>query len=281
MESTVKLLRLAIAIVLLAGNVLLFAQKTELFAQASSAELERRFGGGDLSWVLLDGTGGVLSINWGDADTPISPGSLLKLFVAVTYGEQYGFRYPSVKCLGTRTRCWLPHGHGVVRLNQAIAGSCNTYFLALADQLDASRVREIVQRFGLAGPPAGSGPEVLVGLADGWREKPLSLARAYLSLVIHTPEPARGLILAGMSSAAETGTARELDGALGAHAALAKTGTAACAHHPRAAADGFTIALYPASQPRVLLLVREHGQTGAHAANRAGAMLRAIGMGAQ
>jgi hypothetical protein len=63
---------------------------------------------------------------------------------------------------------------------------------------------------------------------------------------------------------------------LGRNAALAKTGTAACSHTPRGAADGFTVILYPAAQPRLLLLVRVHGVTGAASAKVAGAMLRSL-----
>jgi hypothetical protein len=68
-----------------------------------------------------------------------------------------------------------------------------------------------------------------------------------------------------------------VDAALGHDAALAKTGTAVCSHRPRGAADGFTVVLYPAAQPRLLLLVRVHGITGAQSAAVAGAMLRCLG----
>jgi hypothetical protein len=56
-------------------------------------------------------------------------------------------------------------------------------------------------------------------------------------------------------------------------------------NHPRhaciGAADGFTLVLYPAAQPRLLLLVRVHGITGADSAKVAGAMLRSLGAGAR
>ena len=268
-----------IAASLLIPILALRAQDSDLFSQAASAQLARQFGGRDLSWVLLDRSGRVLALNWEDAGAPISPGSLLKPFIAIAYGEQHKFHYPRVTCTGTRSRCWLPRGHGTIDLQQAIAGSCNTYFLTLADGLDRDQVQAVFSRFGLEGPPANAGAGALIGLGDRWRETPLALARAYLALLTDAPEPARSRILDGMRAAAETGTARDVDVALGAHAALAKTGTATCSHHPRAAADGFAIVLFPASQPRVLLLVREHGTTGAHAAAQAGAMLRSIGMG--
>lgn len=259
----------------------LSAQERDSFSQAASATLTRQFGGRDLNWVLLDREGRVLALNWDHPDQPISPGSLLKPFVAAAYGDQYRFAFPRVTCTGTRSRCWLPRGHGTIGLEEAVAGSCNTYFLTLARGLDRARAQAIFEGFGLKGPSASTGSEMLIGLGEGWRETPVGLGRAYLALLRKTQEPARSRILAGMRMAAETGTARDIDAALGTHAALAKTGTAPCSHHPQSAADGFAIALFPASEPRVLLLVREHGTTGAHTAIEAGSMLRAIGMGVE
>jgi len=58
--------------------------------------------------------------------------------------------------------------------------------------------------------------------------------------------------------------------------ALVKTGTAACTHSRHAVGDGFTVALVPADEPQVLLMVRVHGVPGAQAAKTAGQMLRRI-----
>ena len=82
-----------------------------------------------------------------------------------------------------------------------------------------------------------------------------------------------------MLGSASRGTARAIDAALGSNAALAKTGTAACSHTPQSSADGFTVVLYPAVQPRLLLLLREHGVTGAESAKATGAILHALGAG--
>jgi cell division protein FtsI/penicillin-binding protein 2 len=107
----------------------------------------------------------------------------------------------------------------------------------------------------------------------------MALARAYLMLVKEEPIATQGQIVQGMRGSALRGTARAVDAALGEGAALAKTGTAPCPHTPRAAADGFTVVLYPAAQPRLLLLIRVHGVTGASSAAVAGAMLRSLGAG--
>jgi cell division protein FtsI/penicillin-binding protein 2 len=72
------------------------------------------------------------------------------------------------------------------------------------------------------------------------------------------------------------GTGAEVGHALRSKTALVKTGTAACTHSQRAPGDGFTIAMVPADDPRLLLMVRVHGVPGSIAAKTAGMMLRRI-----
>jgi len=105
------------------------------------------------------------------------------------------------------------------------------------------------------------------------------MAKAYLKLEKEQQLPVQGRIVRGMLESAERGTAHAVDAALGPDAAAAKTGTAACTHTPQGAADGFTVVLYPAAQPRLLLLVRVHGKTGAESAKIAGAMMRSLNAG--
>jgi hypothetical protein len=54
--------------------------------------------------------------------------------------------------------------HGPIDLENAIAQSCNTYFLELAAGLDRKRAEQTFARYGLAGPSADAGTESLVGL---------------------------------------------------------------------------------------------------------------------
>ena len=254
-----------------------------LFSQSAKATLERNFPSPDLSYLLLDGSDKVLAERWAAspnlAQQDISPGSLVKPFLALAYGEQHGGRFPTVRCLGTESHCWLSRGHGNLGLEEAIAQSCNAYFLELAAGVDRKRAAQSLARYGLAGPPITATAESLAGLGSAWNETPQALARAYLQLVNEQQMPIQSRIVKGMLGSAERGTARAIDSALGRNAALAKTGTAVCSHTPRGAADGFTVVLYPAAQPRLLLLVRVHGVTGAASAKVAGAMLRSLGAG--
>jgi cell division protein FtsI/penicillin-binding protein 2 len=268
---------------LTAGALLLVAAgfaraQTQILAQTAKAALERNFPNPDLSYLLMDASGNLLAERWSEPQ-PASPGSLVKPFLAIAYGEQHGGHFLTVLCLGTRSRCWLPRGHGSLGLEEAIAQSCNAYFLELAAGLDRTRAARTFARYGLAGPPATAAAESLTGLGSAWKESPLALAKAYLQLEKEQQSPMQSRIVKGMSGSASHGTARAVDAALGSNAALAKTGTAVCSHTPQGAADGFTVVLYPAAQPRLLLLVRVHGTTGAESAKVAGAMLRSLGAG--
>ncbi len=250
------------------------------FSQEAKAVIERNFAGKNISYLLVDASGAVLAERW-PSQHPISPGSLVKPFLAVAYGEQHGNQFPTVRCLGTSTRCWLPAGHGPIDIEKAIAQSCNAYFLALAAGLDRERAALTFARYGLTGPAPDAADESLVGLGSAWKETPMALTKAYLALVKEQQSISQGRIVKGMMASAARGTAREVDSALGESTALAKTGTAVCSHLPQASADGFTVVVYPSAQPRLLLLVRVHGVTGAESAKVAAAMLRSLGVGQQ
>jgi cell division protein FtsI/penicillin-binding protein 2 len=262
-----------------------------IFSQAAQANLDRNFPSPEISYLLMDVSGSVVAVRWPaglDPDSSIAsstfslskaiaPGSLVKPFLAIAYGEQRSGKFPIVRCTGTSSHCWLPSGHGSLGLEEAIVQSCNTYFLELAAGLDRGRAMQTFARYGLAGPDVQAPAEALIGLGSGWKESPLALAKAYLQLEKEQQHPVQSRIVMGMLGSAERGTARAVDAELGSNVALAKTGTAPCSHKPAGAADGFTVVLVPAVQPRLLLLVRVHGETGAASAKVAGAMLRSLG----
>jgi cell division protein FtsI/penicillin-binding protein 2 len=77
-----------------------------------------------------------------------------------------------------------------------------------------------------------------------------------------------------MRRSAQRGTGSAVDRQLKPTEALVKTGTAPCTHAPWAPADGLVLAMVPADNPEILLLIRIHGVAGAKAAETAGQMLR-------
>ena len=248
-----------------------------LFAQTVNNVLTHDFTDDNISFLALDPhTGMVMASHWENVDQPIYPGSLVKPFTALVYGEQHSYQYPTHICRGKASGCWFPRGHGRVNLTSAIAYSCNSYFRMLTANMTATEVSPIAERFGLELPPARSRGIAFVGLNTEWKISPLKLARAYLELANRGNQPGVRQVLDGMAQSAKQGTGTEVDRALRYPDALVKTGTATCTHSRNGAGDGFTIAMAPADQPQILLLVRVHGVPGSQAAKVAGEMLRRI-----
>jgi hypothetical protein len=243
---------------------------SSLLAQAIQSTLSRRWPPSDhLSWLVLDAASGrVLAQQWPSLDDPIPVGSLTKPFLALAYARTHD-TFPHTLCQGTQDLCWLPKGHGTLDFEDALAHSCNAYFLALARQLEPTALQTITQLYNLPAAPSDATPAILIGLDPAWRIAPVTLARAYARLANQSGNQS---ILTGMRLATQQGTAR----ALRAEDALAKTGTAPCLHHCLANGDGLVLALTPAANPRILLMVRQHGTTGAATAIIAAQMLHAL-----
>ena len=253
------------------------AQTKSLFAQSAVQVLEREFSSSDISFLLLDARSGVLlSSRWEEPEKPIPLGSLVKPFTALAYAEAHGFHYPVHFCRGEASGCWQIRGHGKLDIVTAIAQSCNSYFRVLAAALSGEQVESVARRFGLEAPDAEISGPPLMGLGEGWRIAPLHMARAYLELVRRREQPGVRELLAGMALSARQGTGAGVGHALQHADALVKTGTAPCTHAHPAPGDGFVVALMPAAQPELLLLMRVHGVPGATAAVTAGRMVHRL-----
>jgi len=253
---------------------------SSLFAQAAQSTLDRDFPSGSISYVLLDAqSGSVIAERWNDPGKPIPVGSLIKPFTAFAYAQTHR-EFPAVVCSGQRDSCWLPRGHGRMNISGAIANSCNAYFLHLANGISLDQANAALASFGLPPVAAQNKSVTLAGLSNDWRVTPVSLAIAYATFArqSHANDPE---ILTGMQASARVGTGRAVGRALSGRSSLAKTGTAQCIHTPRGPADGFAIILYPADDPRIVLLTREHGVTGATTAATAAAILRSLESGQQ
>jgi cell division protein FtsI/penicillin-binding protein 2 len=262
--------------------------------RSSALLLERRFPQKEIEYILLDArSGDVLSSRWTGADDPAPLGSLVKPFTALAYGEEHHFLYPEYECHGKRDRCWLPRGHGHLGLVQAVAQSCNAYFLSLASDLKASSVAAVLRRYSVYDVGEKVPTESLVGLGSAWKISPLRMLRAYTELVRRRDQPGVAELIQGMLISESSGTGAGVGSALrkSGASALTKTGTAPCVHgtngdtaeseeHPKSfAGDGYVVALYPAVDSQIALMVRLHSAPGSKAAEVAGKMLRTIADG--
>ena len=250
------------------------AQPKSLFAQSAAQLLGREFPDPDLSFLLLDArTGTLVASRWDDAQKPIPLGSLVKPFTALAYGGQHNYKFPAHFCRGEASGCWQARPHGSLNLVSAVAFSCNSYFRALAATLTGEQMRPVAKEFGIESPDADLSGSPLMGLGTEWRVSPLHMAHAYLELVHRREQPAVREILVGMAQAATRGTGSAVGRALKHADALVKTGTAPCSHEHPAPGDGFTIALVPAAEPELLLMIRVHSVPGAIASRTAAHML--------
>ena len=221
----------------------------------------------DVNYIVVDvRTRQVVKQDWPGSEVPIPVGSLVKPFTALAVSGPF----PEFVCRGTIDRCWFAKGHGAEQFRDALANSCNAYFLELAKDVDAHSLAVVAAKFGIP-PPAVDTPEAKIGLGRDWQISPLALTRAYCELTSRSIEPRVAEILAGMKMAAETGTASAVG-----RGALAKTGTAPCVAQRKHKGDGFTIVLEPADAPRVAILVRVHGVPGAEAAKSAAGLARSL-----
>ena len=246
-----------------------------LFTQSAIEVLDHEFGDSRISFLLFDARSEILlSSRSEDSSRPIPLGSHVKPFTALGYAEAYDFRYPKHVCKGEASGCWQTHPHGELDIVAAITVSCNSYFRALAANLNGEQLLRTTDRFGLEPPNPGLTGASLMGLGDQWPVSPLHMARAYLELYRRRDQPGVRELLTGMAQSAEHGTGAGVGRALKHTDALVKTGTAPCTHLHPAPADGFVVALVPASQPEILLMIRVHGVAGAKAAFTAGRMLK-------
>src|SRR5271166_6337216 len=198
----------------------------------------------DVNYIVVDvRTRQVVKQDWPGSEVPIPVGSLVKPFTALAASGPF----PEFVCRGTIDRCWFQKGHGAEQFRDALANSCNAYFLELAKGVDAHSLAVVAAKFGIP-PPMVETPEARIGLGSDWQISPLALTRAYCELSSRSVEPRVAEILAGMKQAAESGTASAVG-----RGVIAKTGTAPCVAQRKHKGDGFTLILEPADAPRIAM----------------------------
>lgn len=245
------------------------------FGQSAATVLDREFSRGDVSYLLLDvRSGKVLTSHWEHPEEPLPLGSLVKPFTALAYAGAHEYRYPKHECGGKAGGCWQEQSHGNLDIVAATSVSCNSYFRFLAADISERQILSVAKLFDLELPERGFTPATLIGLGERWRISPIKIARAYLELYRRKDQEGVRELIVGMRQSASSGTGAAVGRAIGRTGALVKTGTASCTHTPRAPGDGFVIAMAPAGQPEILLMIGMHGVPGAKAAETAGRMLR-------
>ena len=208
-------------------------------------------------------------------DTPILPGSVIKV-VALVAALESGLIVPETTRMCRRTAtvdgrkyvCAHPDLQRPLSAAEALAHSCNDFFVSLAPRLSRSMVNDVRVRFGL--PPVPDSADLaasLIGL-DGPRITPRALLDLVSRMVGADPqrpvtisEPARRVLLEGLRGAASYGSAQALN--VRKPPVLAKTGTAPM---PGGSWMGLVVALEPADKPTRGIVVVAPGAAGLDAA---------------
>jgi SpoIID/LytB domain protein len=216
-------------------------------------------------------------------DTPILPGSVMKAVTLVAAIESQVIE-PSTARMCRRTvtvagktyTCSHPDVRRPLTAAEALAYSCNDFFVSLAPRLSRAAFNQMRAKLGL--PPIAASSDLaasLVGL-DGPRITPRTmldvvtrLAGADAARPVALTAAARRVLLDGMRGAAEYGSASALNAA---HIpALAKTGTSPM---PGGGWMGMVVALTPQEKPTRAAVVVAPGAAGLDAAALAADVLQ-------
>ena len=208
-------------------------------------------------------------------DTQVLPGSIVKAVALVAALEDGVIRATtSHLCRRTVTAdgqafvCSHPDLKRALSPAEALAYSCNDFFVSLAPRLSRDTLNRTRLAAGLA-PIAAGMPlaPAIVGLA-GPRTSPRALVDVMARLVgagkdkpVPMSAATRAVLLDGLRGAADYGTASALKS--GGVSALAKTGTILM---PSGAALGLVVALTPADRPTHGMVVAAPGGAGVDAA---------------
>jgi SpoIID/LytB domain protein len=212
-------------------------------------------------------------------DRPVHPGSVAKVFTlraALDAGEvdaRSRVDCRAREAVGGRVlECAHPRFGRPLSASDALAHSCNSFFVAVAKRLTWLPIADALRRAGLPAAPAPREPALgAVGL-EGPQPSPRALLVAFAKVVALARQPDRPqdrLLLDGLRDAALTGTASAL-GEQGLDA-LAKTGSGRIVG---GAPGGLVVALAPADAPRYGVVVLGAGIAGRDAAAFAGAALQ-------
>ena len=215
-------------------------------------------------------------------DTQILPGSVIKV-VALVAALESGVIVPETTRMcrrsatvdGRKYVCSHPDLQRPLSAAEALAHSCNDFFVSLVPRLSRSMVNDVRVRFGLPPVPDSADlPASLIGL-DGPRITPRALLDLVSRMAGADPQrpvtisaPARRVLLEGLRGAANYGSAQALN--VRKPPVLAKTGTAPM---PGGSWMGLVVALEPADKPTRGMVVVAPGAAGLDAAAMAADLL--------
>lgn len=255
--------------------------------QLSQQALNKAFAGTDTAAIVLDASSGRSTATFGHVDHASSPGSTLKPFIlAAALLSGIVSPHTRIACIGTmrigqhNLACSHPRANTVLDAQQALANSCNTYFVTVARQMQTADLIRSLRGFGIAPNeiPATPDDRALLALGlSGVDVSPRQLALAYrkLALSLASNSGTANTVREGMLQSVSTGMAHAAgtDGVtLGGKTGSAHDATGAGQH------GWFAGILFTAGSPHPtasqVLVIQVPGSNGNDAANLAHDLLK-------
>ena len=212
--------------------------------------------------------------------TRFPPGSLIKVFTTIAALESRTvsenslvYCKPSSPETPVDESCWFRPGHGQLNLVQALAYSCDRYFMKVAERTSFDEFMQVLRKFGLTDESdsfhdlsSARKAKIMVGLGTDLRVAPREILNAFCALCnggylftdgavkIEVSGDAVALIRRGMRESAMYGTSMLAQKSAGAKPTVSKTGTAAHIHD-KAKTHAWYVGFYPDSEPELGILV--------------------------
>jgi cell division protein FtsI/penicillin-binding protein 2 len=245
-----------------------------------------------LAVVVLDVASGQVLAERGQVERPLPPGSTFKIVDVLAAATQPGALSMQVRCPRpagtqgppkTKVQCgWLlPGGHGELKLEEAVAASCNVYFGALGEAVGTPGLAAMARSLGVGVSPGqlpgDTAPAALVADGDGVRITALQLARLLRQVARGVREDGApladaavlGRLRHGLRLAVTQGTAAAAASSI---PVAGKTGTAALG----SSRVGWFAGYAPADAPTLVVVIVERGRSGREVAGAAPALLEAF-----
>lgn len=198
------------------------------------------------------------NIDYGNTD--LFPGSLLKPFAMLSVDNDSEMIHECTGWSDMQQRCWLRESHNSINLIEALAYSCNSYFIQyFSGKLDLEKNYQLLSHY-LSFRGKYSEKDYIeesIGLGTSIKTTPIEILRSYNKLFREKPEGIE-IIRQGMKECIYYGTGELFSGITGVIDAACKTGTSYRIKENGESDwknnSGWFLIMYPADEPKYSFL---------------------------
>lgn len=194
------------------------------------------------------------------ANTDLFPGSLLKPFAILSIENDSEVTHKCTGWSNMQQRCWLRESHGKINLIEALAYSCNSYFIQyFTKKINLEQNYELLSYY-LSFKGKYSEKEFIeesIGLGTSIKTTPVEILKSYNKLFREKPEGIE-IIRQGMKECIYYGTGELFSDITGVIDAACKTGTSYRikdnGEYDWRNNTGWFLIMYPADEPKYSFL---------------------------